>query len=259
VTASEKVSIVADFRERSRVRALLEKNENVLLQVNTLEAGDYVVSDRCAISLKATPFDFCTSLSKGSTAKPHIFDEIERLKEAYERPVLIINGVMSFDFRQGKSFAYRKVTKEGKEFYARKDLHRHPASILGAIATIARQGVSVIRTSNENEAAQLIYRIAWQEQIGEKRPLRIQKAKKAGLTLAQRQKMIVESLAEGVGPALAEKLLEEFKTIRNIVNASEEDLKKVEGIGEEKAKRIVLSVTGEYRAEAETSEQDYVP
>ena len=59
------------------------------------------------------------------------------------------------------------------------------------------------------------------------------------------QEYIVSSLP-GVGPTLARPLLKEFKSIKNIVNASEEELRKIELIGEKKAKQIYDSLNKEY-------------
>jgi len=48
-------------------------------------------------------------------------------------------------------------------------------------------------------------------------------------------------VAEGIiGPTLARKLLERFKTLRNIANASKHELLSVEGIGEKRAEEIYL-------------------
>jgi len=59
------------------------------------------------------------------------------------------------------------------------------------------------------------------------------------------QEYIVSALP-GVGGGLAKPLLREFKTVKNIVNASEEELKKVNLIGEKKAKKIKEIVDKEY-------------
>jgi len=51
----------------------------------------------------------------------------------------------------------------------------------------------------------------------------------------------------GVGPGLAKPLLREFKSVKNVVNASVDDLKKVEKIGSVKAKRIKEVFDSEYK------------
>ena len=50
-----------------------------------------------------------------------------------------------------------------------------------------------------------------------------------------------------MGLGLAKPLLKHFKTIKNIVNASEKELQDVEKIGPAKAKQIKDVVEGEYK------------
>jgi len=63
------------------------------------------------------------------------------------------------------------------------------------------------------------------------------KAKKRVYSIAEQQQMIIEGLPS-IGPRLAKSLLKKFSTIKEIVNAEEEDLQKVEKIGKKKAKII---------------------
>ena len=51
----------------------------------------------------------------------------------------------------------------------------------------------------------------------------------------------------GIGSQLARPLLAEFKSVKNLVNASEEELRKVPLIGEKKAKRIKELSEREYQ------------
>jgi len=55
--------------------------------------------------------------------------------------------------------------------------------------------------------------------------------------LKEQQEYIVGALP-GIGGTLAKPLLKKFKTVRKIMTASEENLKKVELIGDVKAKKI---------------------
>ena len=70
--------------------------------------------------------------------------------------------------------------------------------------------------------------------------------KRKPLTLKEQQEYIIESLP-GVGPTLSKSLLKRFKTVKNIVNAKEEKLKKVEKIGDKKSKIIREVLEGEYK------------
>ena len=65
------------------------------------------------------------------------------------------------------------------------------------------------------------------------------------MTGKEQQEYIVGSLPN-IGPKLAKELLKEFKTVKNVVNASEEDLQKVDKLGEKKAKEIQETLSKEY-------------
>jgi ERCC4-type nuclease len=63
------------------------------------------------------------------------------------------------------------------------------------------------------------------------------KAKKKSLNKKEQLQFILEGFPS-IGPKSAKKLLEEVKTIRNIINADEESLKKVIGKKAEIVKRL---------------------
>ena len=65
-------------------------------------------------------------------------------------------------------------------------------------------------------------------------------------TLKQQHEYVVSALP-GMGPVLARTLLMDFKKIKNIVNASAEELQKVEKIGPAKANQIKRVVEEEYK------------
>jgi ERCC4-type nuclease len=71
---------------------------------------------------------------------------------------------------------------------------------------------------------------------------------KKGLTLSDQQQFIIEGLPL-VGPTLAQNMLGEFKTIKNIVNATEEDLQKIANLGKLKAKKIRKILDAQYKEE----------
>ena len=60
---------------------------------------------------------------------------------------------------------------------------------------------------------------------------------KTRMNFSQRQLFILESFPD-VGPTLAKSILKEFKTLRNVANASIDDLKKVQNLGPKKADKI---------------------
>ena len=208
--------IYADSREgSSRVLRELERL-NVDIKVKSLAVADYQVSDDVAIERK-TNTDFVSSIMDKRLHK-----QAKELVDNFKKPVIII---------------------EGSEFYSG---FIHPNAVRGALASIAVDfGIPIIPTRSPEDTAAMINRIAIREQTQEKSAIQIRTEKKP-LTTWEQQIYIVESLPN-IGPVTARKLLEEFKTVRGVVNASEEELKKVEGIGDKIAKSIIRVVDSGFK------------
>lgn len=208
--------IYADSREgSSRVLRELERL-NVDIKVKSLAVADYQVSDDVAIERK-TNTDFVSSIMDKRLHK-----QAKELVDNFKKPVIII---------------------EGSEFYSG---FIHPNAVRGALASIAVDfGIPIIPTRSPEDTAAMINRIAIREQTHERSDIQIRTEKKP-LTTWEQQIFIVESLPN-IGPVTARKLLEEFKTVRGVINASEEELKKVEGIGDKIAKNIIRVVDSGFK------------
>jgi len=103
--------------------------------------------------------------------------------------------------------------------------------------------IPILWSRTPRESAGLLLALARREQVGGQD---FQYHTGKPLTDDEMQEFIIAAFP-GIGSALAKPLLGEFKTIRNIVNASEEELRKVPLIGEKKAKRIKELSEREYR------------
>ena len=209
------IVVYVDSRElRSGIPKLL-KGLGVEVEVRTLDVADYVVSEEVGIERKSAN-DFIQSIIDG-----RLFDQVERLKKAYEKPVIIIEG----------------------ELYGIRNVH--PNAIRGAIAAVTLDwGVPILFSSGKEETASYIYLLAKREQEERKKEVRLRSEKKA-LTLAERQRLIVEGLPN-VSATLAKRLLKHFGNVERVFTASEEELKEVEGIGEKKAREIRKVITAPY-------------
>jgi len=104
-----------------------------------------------------------------------------------------------------------------------------------ATITIA-YGIPIITTKDFKETAAIIKTIAKREQNSENKEFGIRLEKKP-ITTKEQQEFIIESLP-GIGPSLAKELLKQFKTIKKIMNSSEDKLKEIDKLGSKKAKSI---------------------
>ena len=202
--------IYADSRESSS-RVLRELEQlNVDIKVKSLAVGDYQVSDDVAIERK-TNSDFISSIMDKRLHK-----QAKELVDNFKKPLMIL---------------------EGTELYSS---FIHPNAVRGAMASIAVDfGIPIIPTRTPEDTAAMINRVAIREQTHEKSDIQIRTEKKP-LTTWEQQLYIIESLPN-VGPVIARKLLEKFVSVKGVINASEDDLKRVEGIGDKIAK-IILNV-----------------
>ncbi|MBU1198436.1 MAG: DEAD/DEAH box helicase [Nanoarchaeota archaeon] len=209
------LSIFADYREKGSgiIKNLADKG--VKIDLIKMDVGDYLLSERVVVEHK-TIRDFVDSIIDG-----RLLSQLSNLKK-YEKPFIIIEG-------EDDIYSQRKI---------------HPNAIRGVLATIIiSYGIPVLQTKNFRETAELFLLIAKREAYPSKKEFTLHTAK----PLADKdiQEYIIGAFP-GVGATIAKPLLRKFKSIKKIVNAKEEDLKKVELIGDKKAKRIKEIVDKKY-------------
>jgi len=179
-----------------------------------LDVGDFVFG-RIGIERKSVR-DFVDSLIDG-----RLLSQIKELRR-FERPLLLIEG-------EDDIFSVRKV---------------HPNAIFGMIGAIAVDfNIPILYTKNSSETAALIKVLAKRE-LEERGDFGIRIVKKPTST-KELQEFVVSSFP-GIGGGLNKRLLEQFGSVRKIVNSSIDELKDVEGIGERKARDLVEIFDEEY-------------
>ncbi|MBI2545605.1 DEAD/DEAH box helicase [Candidatus Woesearchaeota archaeon] len=214
---SKEIVVFADYREKGSgiLRDLME--QGIAIKLEKLNTADYVASSRVGIEIKNVE-DFVNSIIDG-----RLLQQVKDIKYSFERPILIIEG--------------------DEDIYGIRNVH--PNAIRGMLATIAVSfGVPIISTRNSKETASLIAIIAKREQSDFTNDFS-QHADKP-MSLKELQEYIISALP-GIGPILSKPLLKEFKSVKNVMNASVEDLQNVEKIGPKKAEDIRNVVDGEYK------------
>lgn len=219
-----KIKIIADQREtRSGVVRSLDLMPDVEIQLVTLEVADYVLSNRVGIERK-DPEDFFNSLF--GLEKNKLWGQLFDLKNAYERPILIFEGYYE------ELFSTRNV---------------NPKAIQGILNSIALMQIPMIFSLNPAGTAEILKSIATKEQSEDKRPFS-QHGKRSHMTPSEQLVYSVSSIPD-IGNNTAIHLLEEFKSIKNIVNASGAELAEVKLIGKPTALRLISFFEREFKKE----------
>jgi ERCC4-related helicase len=210
------ITVIVDQRE---YRSNVVKNlaiKGVTIEPQQLDVGDYVLSSRIGVERKNTQ-DFISSLIEGK-----LFKQLQRLRDAYSRPILIL---------------------EGENLFTHRNMNHN--AIYGSLASISVDyGIPIITTKDELETANLLSVLAKREQKEEKKAVAI-RGEKTQMSLNERQQFLVEGLPN-VSAVLAKRLLMHFGSIKDIANASEEELQEVEGIGKNIASEIIKLLNSDY-------------
>jgi Fanconi anemia group M protein len=213
-----RVIVSVDSREANSHAFEHLKKYECTISMKSLEVGDYIASERVGIE-KKTVQDFL-----GSMFDQRLFRQLGELKNSYEAPVLIIEGNPELLFLEGNV---------------------HPNAIRGCLASIAVDyKVPILWTRNGKETAAQIYWIAYREQVLEKKPISV-RAEKRPVDFFRQQEYLVAGLPN-VNSVMSRRLLEHYRTPKRLFSATEGSLKRVDGIGELKAKKIWEMLNREY-------------
>ncbi len=208
-------TIIVDTREASSAPKIAKglKELGAEIQLETLQKGDYIISDQCAIERK-TVHDFVYTLTRR-----FLFEQLFRLKEVYAKPFILIEGYMPIVYK------FSKI---------------QPASVWGAMFALAKQGINMIHTNSYKETVDFLYTAAKQEQIVEKRAPVIHPIK-LNETLQDQQIFFLASLPN-IGREKAISLLNSYQTPMNALLNMDSWKKEAYGLGPiitEKVKQVL--------------------
>ncbi len=216
IPQDQPIAILADHREKGNriVKELIDLGISV--KTEQLTSADYLVSGKVGVELKKVP-DFVASIIDG-----RLLSQARELKQNFEKAVLIIEG-------EEDIYSIRKV---------------HANAIRGMLATLVLDfGIPVLYTKYPKDTAALLAVMAKREQ-DKNREFSYHAAKPR--SIKEQQEFIVSSLP-GMGVQTARLLLENFKSIKSLVNSSEKDLISIKGIGEKTAKSLLEIFELEYK------------
>ncbi len=205
-----KIKIIADDREKNSLVISELFSLGIDIELKHLKVADYIIGG-VAIERK-TVSDFVSSM-----LNKRLLKQLEELGQYRDR-LLIVEGI------------------DEQELYTdSEDLTgMHPNSIRGFLLSILlKYKIPLIFTKNYIDTAKFLSVLAKRKP----RELSLNVSKKS-LNKKERLQFILEGFP-GIGPKTAKKLLKKFKTIKNIINASEEELREILGKKTEIISKII--------------------
>ena len=217
LSSSESLKLYVDNRENNDLLKELFRLKELKVETKKLEVADIIISDYIAIERKSKA-DFVNSI-----IDKRLFEQLMNLSSNYRRPVLILEG--------------------NENIFSIRNLNPNVIrSTLSAIAVDMR--IPIIFTENLTETAQMILTIA-KRSIREKKEISLADNKTSHSENEELEKFV--SSIPKINVISAKAILKTFKSIKELVNANEDSLKEVEGIGKLRAKFLVEFFKREYK------------
>lgn len=212
IKVPEKPIIFIDYRERNSLIIAELVSLGLDIEIKELKVADYLVAG-IAIERK-TVSDFINSMKSR-----RLISQLEELKQ-YESRLLIVEGIEEQEL-YSDDFSGEKIGM-------------HPNSVRGFLLSILlNYKTPIIFTKNYEDTARFI------SVLSRKKPREtpLNPTKKFHSKKEEMQ-YILEGFP-GIGPKTARKLLKKFKTIKNIVNASADELRNEIGKKADNILRII--------------------
>lgn len=210
IKTKEKPKVIIDYREKNSLIPSELKSLGLETELRELKVADYIIQG-VAIERK-TVSDFISSMKNRRLLK-----QLEELQQ-YQDKLLIVEGIDEQDL----------YTDSGEI------MGMHPNSVRGFLLSILlKYKVPIIFTKNYQDTAKFL------SVLSRKKPREIPlNVNKKNLSKKERVQFIIEGFP-GIGPKTAIKLLKKFRTVKNIVNAPESELREVIGKKSEIVKKII--------------------
>ena len=195
VKEKPKQKIFVDYREKNSMVASELIHLGFEVEFLELKVGDYLINN-IAIERK-TVSDFISSMINKRLEKQ--LDELQQ----YDKKLLLIEGI------------------EEHELYSDNSEGMNANAVRGFLLSILlKHKVPIIFTKNAEDTAKFIDVLARKKEVESSL-----NATKKSFNKQEQMQFILEGFP-GIGPKTARKLLEKFKTMKNIFSASPEELEK---------------------------------
>ena len=195
---------------------LIQKNAEV--GFSNLIAGDYIINNQIIVERKSAE-DFIQSIINN-----RLFEQCSKLKTKSERTLIVV---------------------EGDPYKTKHKINEH--AIRGALLSVMTSWQIPLINSKHIEDSVEILCVLGMQSLKNSKYVRIQNGFRPKRIKNQTLRFL-QGLP-GTGPTLAGRLLEHFGNIRSIVNATDEELTIIEGLGKKKANKIIDFVSQHKKCE----------
>lgn len=193
--------VIMDYREKNSLVYPSLVNLGISAEIRELRVADYLVND-VAIERK-TVSDFISSM-----INRRLLTQLESMKQ-YKNRILMIEGI-----DEQELYSEARHLEGGM----------HPNSVRGFLISISlKYRTPILFTKDAEDTAKFISVLAKRKP----RELSLNVSRKS-LNKKERMQFVLESFP-GIGPKSARKLLEKFKSLRHVLNASKSELEEVIG------------------------------
>lgn len=209
--------IVVDVHEPRHIPERL-REIGLDVKVKAISPGDYVIGE-VGVERKNLQDFFRSIVTK------RLFGQLERLRETYEKPVLLVEG----DLGEVSFFP-------------------NPGIFWGAFLSITLDmGIPIIFTADQGQTISLLQALDRRVAKEGEREREVARYKPPHLSDEELQRYIVKGLPF-IGERSAENLLVAFGTVRNVFNAGKKQLMAVPNIGKKKSEEITRILTLRYKS-----------
>ena len=180
------------------------------VEISALPAGDYCVARGVLVERKSV-LDLHDSLLKG-----RLWRQVGALRRASSRPFLLVEG---------------------------RDLDRgpiHPHAIRGVCLAVQEQGIHIIRTTDVQDTALWLWRLAVRARITRPRPER--PVYDQIPNWKENPPEAVLTAVPGISVRLARSLLVEFGSVAGVIEAGPQRWVRVEGVGRTRAEALTKAL-----------------
>ena len=202
------LKIVVDSREKQCNVSKYLQEHGVDVHYEQLKVADYIVSEKIGIERKSGT-DFSASLCDG-----RLFEQAKHIVNSYEIPMMIIENP--------NTMYRRNIT---------------PQALQGAMLSLSlKYNIKILFTRHEKDTALMLKTLCNKEQNINKNRIVIHN-NKPNKSINDIQLFIIAALP-GIGHTNATNLLSHFKSVKNVMNATQQEIQNVNGIRKNVAENI---------------------